>query len=119
VIFFRYRRYLEQQIEEQKLEIRRLQSREEELIRALVPVLRRMGETSVQARDIVEKKKEHKLKHDETTAECVCGWAFESQDPAELQTEIAKHHREIVNGLRGKRMGWVQIKTKLEEGVSA
>ena len=122
MIFFRYRRYLEQQIAELKEENRRLEEKNDKLTEALVPILRRMNEKTEKpttAQEIVEKKQEHKILKSEGHAECKCGWSTDSQDPAELQNEIANHHRKIVNSLRGGRKSWIQIKTMLEEGVAS
>lgn len=112
-MFFRYRKYLEQQIIELKEEKKALEVKQDELIRALVPVLRRIGEPAVSISP--KKEKTHEIVRAPGGAKCACGWHVVSNDPADLQTLIDNHYRENVRPVLAGRKSWLQARTQLEQ----
>ena len=113
-----YTKLLESLLEERKSEIKRLQERNDELTKALVPVLRRMEAQSTQpttAADIVKVKSPHQMSQSNNQARCSCGWIATGGDPAELQAEIDKHYREMSVNLRSSRRAWPITRARLEE----
>lgn len=115
-MFFRYRKYLEAQIEELKTQVKEKDTKIDELVMALVPVLRRMNEpVNVNSPRITKDEKKHVIVRSETAAECACGWTFYSADPARLQTEIESHYMKNIHPIKAGRMSWQSARQRLEE----
>jgi hypothetical protein len=113
-----YTKLLESLLEEKKIEIARLQERNDELTKALVPVLRRMeaqNTPQATAAEIVKVKSPHQMQQSGNSAKCSCGWIAAGGDPAELQAEIDKHYREMSINLRSSRKSWPITRARLEE----
>lgn len=116
-MFFRYRKYLESQVLELKSQLKEKEEKIDELVMALVPVLRRMNEpVSITP---PESKKKHEIVRTATAAKCTCGWEFSSGDPAHLQNEIEEHHRENIHPIKAGRMSWQTARTKLEQNAES
>lgn len=115
MIFFRYRHYLEQQIEELKTEKAELMARNDKLVEALVPVLRKMNETMATTPKVEETARvAHRMNTVADSATCSCGWHANCGDPALLQQAISDHYRENIRSLRAGRKSWPQVKQMLE-----
>lgn len=118
-MFFAYRKFLQKVVEEQRQEIKELQARNDKLVEAMVPILRRMNENKSQEIDVkVEipgKSLLHKLTYGRDKVSCSCGWAERSEDPGKLQELASAHHRENTSRVQAGRKSWPAIKSQIED----
>ncbi|HEY2496548.1 MAG TPA: hypothetical protein VGK24_05725 [Candidatus Angelobacter sp.] len=110
-----YTRHLEQEVAslQQQLSEERSQHREDvkQLTAALSPALLKLvsqGQAPVSAVVAEQIKPAHRIHvaEDKKSAECVCGWAFGSVDPADLQNAIAQHRSSYVKPVQINRARW-------------
>lgn len=120
IVFFRYRRYLENQVVELKEENKMMRERYDSLLSSVVPLLRKKVLSSSPSAP-PEMNKEvtnpgHKKKtQTDTYFECSCGFSAESDDPAELQGKVAKHFFAISPA---KVRSWPALRRTLEDQSS-
>lgn len=108
-----YTKYLELQIEKLEVEKKEAQARNEKLVEALVPILRRMNEPQSTSPSVNAAK--HHIVRGENSATCTCTWKVKSEDPAVLQEMITAHYRENIHPAQAVRKSWQQARQLLEE----
>lgn len=103
---FRYTTFLENQVERLQQRIEALETRNQELVLALV-------EKTPLSRPKVEPS--HKMQKGESMAKCSCGWYVFENDPTKLQQEISSHYRQNIVPSSGSHRGsWQVARQKLE-----
>ena len=107
-----YTKYLESQIADLQVEKREAQARNDKLVEALVPVLRRMNEPT--AAPSPTKTAKHHIVRGPNFAKCTCTWHFEHDDPGVLQEMITAHYRESIQPAQAVRKSWQQARSLLE-----
>lgn len=114
-----YKKFLLQTIEDLKKENKELQARNDRLVEAMVPILRRMNEAKPASIplsvEMPAKSVSHRITYSQGKVSCLCGWEERSDDSARLQEAASTHHREHTSALRGGRKSWPQAKNQLEQ----
>lgn len=108
-----YTKYLELQIEKLEAEKKQAQARNDKLVEALVPILRRMNEPAAAPASVTAAK--HHIVRGENSAKCSCTWSVKHDDPAVLQELITAHYRENIHPAQAVRKSWQQTRQLLEE----
>ena len=104
--FWRYTAYLEGQVRYFQDRLENLEKRNQELVLSLFSKGLTPPEVKPQKKHDIQKK-------NETSASCICGWNFASDDPATLQMAISEHYRDSV--ITGGRRKWAHMRDDAEE----